>query len=151
MAWRMTKRSCLSAASFDRVTDFMYRPEPRLSRIRIIVTTIIISSSVKPARASARREIWGELLRGFRGRDRKSTRLNSSHLVISYAVFCLKKKKAQLTRQIQPIAGGGSVVNKRDKQKKSMKRIHKTTSLPQTQHAEQSIQHDNKRILTTHA
>src|SRR2546426_8253585 len=28
-----------------------------------------------------------------RTRDRKSTRLNSSHLVISYAVFCLKKKK----------------------------------------------------------
>src|SRR2546426_4956921 len=28
-------------------------------------------------------------------RDRKSTRLNSSHLVISYAVFCLKKKKPQ--------------------------------------------------------
>src|SRR5256885_6519154 len=27
------------------------------------------------------------------GGDRKSTRLNSSHLVISYAVFCLKKKK----------------------------------------------------------
>src|SRR5256885_4475259 len=34
-------------------------------------------------------------LAGQRGRlaDRKSTRLNSSHLVISYAVFCLKKKK----------------------------------------------------------
>src|SRR5256885_9260788 len=29
----------------------------------------------------------------FGRRDRKSTRLNSSHLVISYAVFCLKKKK----------------------------------------------------------
>src|SRR5688500_19281446 len=28
-----------------------------------------------------------------RSRDRKSTRLNSSHLVISYAVFCLKKTK----------------------------------------------------------
>src|SRR5256885_4351727 len=27
--------------------------------------------------------------------DRKSTRLNSSHLVISYAVFCLKKKKSK--------------------------------------------------------
>src|SRR5690625_2405628 len=27
------------------------------------------------------------------GRDRKSTRLNSSHVAISYAVFCLKKKK----------------------------------------------------------
>src|SRR5256885_5604890 len=33
---------------------------------------------------------------GIRFEDRKSTRLNSSHLVISYAVFCLKKKK--LTR-----------------------------------------------------
>src|SRR5256885_7865821 len=30
-------------------------------------------------------------------KDRKSTRLNSSHLVISYAVFCLKKKKTFLT------------------------------------------------------
>ena len=28
----------------------------------------------------------------MRGKDRKSTRLNSSHVVISYAVFCLKKK-----------------------------------------------------------
>src|SRR5256885_12848664 len=28
--------------------------------------------------------------------DRKSTRLNSSHLVISYAVFCLKKKKKEI-------------------------------------------------------
>src|SRR2546426_7381914 len=32
-------------------------------------------------------------------RDRKSTRLNSSHLVISYAVFCLKKKKYILNSQ----------------------------------------------------
>src|SRR5262245_62937622 len=39
------------------------------------------------ARARARQ-------RRFR-RDRKSTRLNSSHLGISYAVFCLKKKKKQ--------------------------------------------------------
>src|SRR5688500_20045024 len=30
---------------------------------------------------------------GWISTDRKSTRLNSSHLVISYAVFCLKKKK----------------------------------------------------------
>src|SRR3712207_7787396 len=30
------------------------------------------------------------------GRDRKSTRLNSSHANISYAVFCLKKKKKRL-------------------------------------------------------
>src|SRR5256885_10948411 len=38
--------------------------------------------------------------------DRKSTRLNSSHLVISYAVFCLKKKKrlALYARVYQPLA-----------------------------------------------
>src|SRR3712207_8129618 len=32
--------------------------------------------------------------------DRKSTRLNSSHANISYAVFCLKKKKSEHTRQL---------------------------------------------------
>src|SRR5215467_8770295 len=32
--------------------------------------------------------------------DRKSTRLNSSHLVISYAVFCLKKKKKNKKRNL---------------------------------------------------
>src|SRR5256885_11768270 len=39
--------------------------------------------------------------------DRKSTRLNSSHLVISYAVFCLKKKKKDTDRNsntITPLA-----------------------------------------------
>src|SRR5260221_8387369 len=35
------------------------------------------------------------ILRGLKERDRKSTRLNSSHTVISYAVFCLKKKKLE--------------------------------------------------------
>src|SRR2546426_8627322 len=40
------------------------------------------------------------------GQDRKSTRLNSSHLVISYAVFCLKKKKKAVTsaRHSQPLS-----------------------------------------------
>src|SRR2546430_9293843 len=42
------------------------------------------------------RAIWlppGLGLDTYRSRDRKSTRLNSSHSQISYAVFCLKKKK----------------------------------------------------------
>src|SRR3989454_8636221 len=41
----------------------------------------------------------GELFTGI-VEDRKSTRLNSSHLVISYAVFCLKKKKKMLSSVI---------------------------------------------------
>src|SRR6266403_2306540 len=42
------------------------------------------SCSVRAKRASARKGRWS--------RDRKSTRLNSSHVESSYAVFCLKKK-----------------------------------------------------------
>src|SRR5256885_7989203 len=40
--------------------------------------------------------------------DRKSTRLNSSHLVISYAVFCLKKKKYLELRMFCSVLSGGS-------------------------------------------
>src|SRR5260221_9167549 len=36
---------------------------------------------------------WSSYMGELVGIDRKSTRLNSSHTVISYAVFCLKKKK----------------------------------------------------------
>src|SRR5438132_6787334 len=46
--------------------------------------------------------------------DRKSTRLNSSHTVISYAVFCLKKKKKKQT-------------NKTKKQQPDRNKQHKTT------------------------
>src|SRR5205814_6183428 len=42
-----------------------------------------------------------KLAAGVRALDRKSTRLNSSHLGISYAVFCLKKKK---NNKVIPIA-----------------------------------------------
>src|SRR4051795_1621376 len=37
--------------------------------------------------------------------DRKSTRLNSSHTLISYAVFCLKKKNSQGARSLQREGG----------------------------------------------
>src|SRR2546429_904836 len=42
---------------------------------------------------SAKADPWSE------AQDRKSTRLNSSHGYISYAVFCLKKKKNRITAQ----------------------------------------------------
>src|SRR5438034_10680149 len=45
--------------------------------------------SLPPSATATRPQLAG---RGF-GVDRKSTRLNSSHTVISYAVFCLKKKR----------------------------------------------------------
>src|SRR3989442_3974021 len=48
------------------------------------------------AATRARRRATGSARRTRR--DRKSTRLNSSHVRISYAVFCLKKKKHYVTR-----------------------------------------------------
>src|SRR2546426_9055518 len=49
-----------------------------------------------------RRELAADQRKGFGLQlDRKSTRLNSSHLVISYAVFCLKKKNNKTTQNIE--------------------------------------------------
>src|SRR5256885_8637383 len=47
----------------------------------------------EPHDADDRRRLPGAVAADEADGDRKSTRLNSSHLVISYAVFCLKKKK----------------------------------------------------------
>src|SRR5439155_18985538 len=58
-------------------------PYTTLFRSRKSVTNCVTSRSV-----------WGEQPLGCE--DRKSTRLNSSHVAISYAVFCLKKKKPNL-------------------------------------------------------
>src|SRR3712207_7782341 len=52
------------------------------------------------ARPLGRRALRGDGLPGRAARDRKSTRLNSSHANISYAVFCLKKKKLVEIRQL---------------------------------------------------
>src|SRR5688500_19610417 len=58
-------------------------------------------ASAEPERARDRR---AAATRSARHRDRKSTRLNSSHLVISYAVFCLKKKIYTIARHQRPLA-----------------------------------------------
>src|SRR5438132_5396970 len=50
--------------------------------------------SVSPASEVCAAQLWRWIKPAAR-RDRKSTRLNSSHTVISYAVFCLKKKKTR--------------------------------------------------------
>src|SRR5256885_12600994 len=59
-------------------------------------TTLFRSSRSRSASTAFRVTCGGERAanrRAVEALDRKSTRLNSSHLVISYAVFCLKKKK----------------------------------------------------------
>src|SRR5256885_9665777 len=53
---------------------------------KLLAVGLIHPNTNAPNASSLAEEVRGEKL------DRKSTRLNSSHLVISYAVFCLKKK-----------------------------------------------------------
>src|SRR5258708_24666438 len=56
-------------------------------------TTLFRSWTGSPTNETSRDIVQKELLGDPAERDRKSTRLNSSHQIISYAVFCLKKKK----------------------------------------------------------
>src|SRR5258708_21808741 len=58
---------------------------------------LLTRMSIRPKRSSVRRAISS----GTPPADRKSTRLNSSHQIISYAVFCLKKKK-ECERAVRP-------------------------------------------------
>src|SRR2546426_8690802 len=51
-----------------------------------------VQHDFRPSTLHRRHDSYGFSLHPY-WKDRKSTRLNSSHLVISYAVFCLKKKK----------------------------------------------------------
>src|SRR5690554_7383564 len=58
--------------------------------------------TAQPDQTTDQRRHWQHVVQAaWRGQpDRKSTRLNSSHVRISYAVFCLKKKKK--TKEIKP-------------------------------------------------
>src|SRR5258705_8689441 len=67
------------------------KPPPRSSTSRTPETVIGSGPSLALRRRDERRELVDDADVHV-SRDRKSTRLNSSHLGISYAVFCLKKK-----------------------------------------------------------
>src|SRR5256885_12964208 len=77
-------RSSLGAARDNEVL---------LARITRDLDALPAELVLGPVRARIEAELGGDLVRA---RDRKSTRLNSSHLVISYAVFCLKKKRTSV-------------------------------------------------------
>src|SRR5436190_17002370 len=82
---------------------------PRPPRSTLFPYTTLFRSVLQPQQDFAPQPgdadgVFGGKAAGRVGQDRKSTRLNSSHTVISYAVFCLKKKKkdahSQSLRQI---------------------------------------------------
>src|SRR5436309_8749052 len=82
-------------------------------------TTLFRSRGLRKVRRALPREIGKKrrrgTARGDRGiEDRKSTRLNSSHVKISYAVFCLKKKMllALLVALVEPPAEGSAAAGR---------------------------------------
>src|SRR5690606_41894014 len=78
-------------ATYEIYTPSLHDALPICQNMPLIATSIICSGvSLQVARWIT----WliPSVARSTRSRDRKSTRLNSSHVKISYAVFCLKKK-----------------------------------------------------------
>src|SRR5256885_2398358 len=80
-----------SASDSEAPVDYLYEPSaqeilnqllPRYVEVQVYRALLESNAAEHAARMTA-----------MDTADRKSTRLNSSHLVISYAVFCLKKKK----------------------------------------------------------
>src|SRR2546427_6803971 len=83
---------------FPYTTLFRSRPDRRAGgRARERGAGRVPRLDRAPLRAAARAPSVGG---GAGGGDRKSTRLNSSHSQISYAVFCLKKKKKKIKDHI---------------------------------------------------
>src|SRR5437870_9903058 len=84
----------------------MIRPPPRST---LFPYTTLFRSGIARLRRAPRRSSCPkgavparpDAGRGGLRRDRKSTRLNSSHVAISYAVFCLKKKKKNNKRDVE--------------------------------------------------
>src|SRR2546429_4452268 len=73
----------------------LFRSQPVLARPRGAADVNDVPLADESAHGGVRRA--GSAESGDGAQDRKSTRLNSSHGYISYAVFCLKKKKKQST------------------------------------------------------
>src|SRR5207249_12062528 len=107
-AYVCSKRHCCDL-TFSRIAAFLFFNNPATSEIYTLSLhdALPISRAGPPLERLPRdgrhrvvRELQADLLEvevhGRRGGDRKSTRLNSSHVSISYAVFCLKKKKKLL-------------------------------------------------------
>src|SRR3989475_9022047 len=83
----------MSAASVAAMADVMVGGAPMLPS-KDIIDNAVNSKDHTTLVAAVKAAGLVDTLKGP-GPDRKSTRLNSSHSQISYAVFCLKKKKKQ--------------------------------------------------------
>src|SRR2546422_5430943 len=90
----LLRRLVLGFAAAGLLAGGAFSQEPQSPPIRVKVDVVGVGVSVTDAQGHFASGLSRENFRVFdNGADRKSTRLNSSHGYISYAVFCLKKKK----------------------------------------------------------
>src|SRR5437764_10334241 len=84
-----------SAGAARPIKEEAIAPPPAPERPRKDAPKVRLSMAVGKRDGIRPADVVGSIANeaGLAGRDRKSTRLNSSHRCISYAVFCLKKKK----------------------------------------------------------
>src|SRR5690606_39803195 len=94
MSDRLYWRICCRPSSGTCTATLMYWPGRK-------------SASGRPSEGASTKEVITS--------DRKSTRLNSSHVKISYAVFCLKKKKNRVVRGRDTLAEQGTACCQRQK------------------------------------
>src|SRR5699024_12673880 len=84
-----------------RSSDLAAGALERSAQEHVELLELIVAGDIARAGALMRqhighvRGVWAGRPESDDGKDRKSTRLNSSHVSISYAVFCLKKKKTK--------------------------------------------------------
>src|SRR5258708_24923438 len=83
--------------SKDKLARTTFIPEFSKLNSKLFVTPFVFSFEGENVMLSLDKNGWWN---PQGGQDRKSTRLNSSHQIISYAVFCLKKKKTVKTTRI---------------------------------------------------
>src|SRR5437870_6285706 len=90
-------RKVVEEGSFSKAAERVFRTQPAVSiairRLEEEIGAPLFERSQKtPALTDVGQVVYDYAKRILSLRDRKSTRLNSSHVAISYAVFCLKKK-----------------------------------------------------------
>src|ERR1039457_1901220 len=107
----------------------MIRRPPRST---LFPYTTLFRSRKDPARGASLRERGPSLPPRIPFRDRKSTRLNSSHLVISYAVFCLKKSLDDDDSPLTDIVTALRLKKTKDERRKTKYFFFKTEDAPPT-------------------
>src|SRR5207244_7641381 len=90
--------SVLSVGAFQALKTQPRQPAQAVTSVPRPSSLVASMCSGQPPSASSAARKAGDCFWCKASRDRKSTRLNSSHQIISYAVFCLKKKKKRADR-----------------------------------------------------